>query len=81
MPSTKESLGVVVEGQKLTVSTFNGKAEVTIKAACENKNDGQWYCSTHDEGFDNQLQKDFHISDGKPHVLAWNCRHHGVEAP
>lgn len=51
-----------------------------VKAPCANKNNGYWYCVTHKECFQNQLEKDCHIHTGK-HVLAWLCREHGFEQP
>ena len=43
-------------------------------------NNGRWYCATHRERFDNQLQKDIHIQQYK-HRLAWLCFSHGFEVP
>lgn len=73
----------VKAGEKLTV-TYPGatprKVEVTVVAACDVKDRGQWYCATHDEFFANQFDKDTHISTGS-HKLAWNCFEHGIEEP
>lgn len=50
-------------------------------------NEGSWYCCTHEEQFENQLMKDFHVSDrndwwgDQVHVLAWVCLKHGLETP
>lgn len=41
---------------------------------------GHWYCVTHGEHFENQLQKDTHITQGS-HQLAWICHEHGIEQP
>ncbi|HEY1292890.1 MAG TPA: hypothetical protein VGJ60_07425 [Chloroflexota bacterium] len=43
-------------------------------------NEGRWYCATHRERFDNQMQKDIHIEQHK-HRLAWLCFEHGFEVP
>lgn len=52
---------------------------VKVQEACTEAA-GRWWCITHKKGFDNQLQKDGHISTGK-HVLTWVCYTHGPEVP
>ena len=49
-------------------------------APCESQHGGHWFCLTHNEGFQNQLQKDGHINRGD-HELVWMCHEHGPEAP
>ncbi len=51
-----------------------------VAPACADKNNGNWFCVTHEKWFDNQFQKDTHINRGK-HKLAWVCRKHGLEKP
>jgi hypothetical protein len=43
-------------------------------------NRGHWVCLTHQQGFGNQLEKDFHIGRGD-HRLVWICWEHGPEQP
>ena len=57
-----------------------GRYQVTIGAACADKNHGLWHCITHSESFENQLQKDIHIGRGT-HRLVWICYTHGAEQP
>lgn len=70
----------LLEGPRDTVR------EYSVKPACESKNGGHWYCSTHLKHFPNQFEKDTHISgygDHGPrvrHVLVWICHEHGPEA-
>lgn len=72
---------VVGELIKLPVRTGEGKpVEIRVEAACDDKHGGRWFCVTHQERFDNQLQKDFHVTDGT-HELVWICFDHGPEAP
>ena len=54
-----------------------------VQAPCENKSNGQWYCTTCHEFFQNNLQKDLHLDEHpkKTHKLAWNCYEHGLEQP
>lgn len=62
-------------------------AEREVKAACDDKDNGYWYCVTHGKGFQNQFQKDGHIDylHGEPakarHRLVWICFAHGPEVP
>lgn len=53
-------------------------AWVAVKACDENA--GHWYCTTHREGFANNIGKDAHIRRGV-HALAWVCHVHGIEVP
>lgn len=49
---------------------------------CDDKHGGYWHCTTHKEGFDNQLQKDIHIHDETvAHKMVWICKAHGPEQP
>lgn len=59
------------------VLAINGRMH-EVFPPCDNSHNGRWYCITHDERFENQLQKDIHISSGK-HKLAWVCFEHGLE--
>lgn len=70
------------EGLEYTMTLGRGtKVECVVGPKCDDVNaPGSWRCVTHDEGFDNQLQKDFHIHSGK-HVLVWICSAHGPEVP
>ena len=70
-------------GDTVTVPGIAGESEHTyvVKAACDNSTNGRWYCATHKEGFQNQLQKDIHIGYGKAHRLVWACLDHGPEQP
>jgi len=52
---------------------------ITVLGPCSNKTNGTWYCLTHKEGFDNQLQKDTHIKGSCK--MAWRCFEHGFEQP
>jgi hypothetical protein len=62
------------------VYTLGGN-EFTVGPKCDDKTArGFWVCTLHQKSFDNQLQKDSHIYDGK-HVLAWVCLPHGPEVP
>lgn len=56
-----------------------GPAQATVGPKCTTNN-GRWYCATHRESFNNQLQKDIHIHADK-HRLAWMCFEHGIEVP
>lgn len=58
-----------------------GKRHVVLPP-CTNRHGGYWYCHTHGQGFDNQLQKDIHIHDeAVSHRLVWVCKVHGPEQP
>lgn len=76
----EDSVSVVDVGAEITATTFDGPKRFTVSPACTDKHGGHWYCVTHDERFDNQLQKDLHVSVGT-HLLAWNCKEHGPEQP
>lgn len=54
-----------------------------VKAApkCEELDSGQWYCSTHQEGFRGNWMVNSHAEDGKAHLLVWVCAAHGPEQP
>lgn len=69
------------EGMTFAIGGYRGRRQTwTVKPKCA-ENSGQWVCTTHEETFDNQLQKDLHIREPGPHVLAWNCWSHGPEVP
>lgn len=74
-------------GLKYTAKRFipaSRQAEQTVGAKCET-NRGFWYCVTCDESFQNQFEKDSHVSPysskRKTHTLAWVCYEHGPETP
>lgn len=67
-------------GEEHTFPWHGETRTVEIAPPCANKNDGGWYCLTHGEGFENQLQKDIHIHTGD-HNLMWVCLEHGPEQP
>lgn len=48
-----------------------------VSAVCD-KDEGHWYCDTHQKGFVNNIQKDTHISRGR-HRMVWWCHLHGPE--
>lgn len=54
---------------------------VIVKSACENMEDGNWFCVTH--RFVNAHNQDYakHFEDGTIHLTAWACNLHGVEVP
>lgn len=69
-----------------------GAEPYLAKGGCDNKKNGRWFCvGTHRikrgqfssfERFDNQLQKDCHLSGTKePCRLGWWCFEHGPEVP
>lgn len=69
-------------GEKVKITYPGAKPrseEVEVKPSC-GKNNGHWYCVTHQEGFQNNFMKDTHIRNGK-HRLAWICHEHGAEEP
>jgi len=82
-----ERITKVTAGQRVAwhgpMGTEPGWTEVT--PGCGDKNGGYWYCVTHAEPFQNQMQKDGHISEyagpRKRHQLAWICYAHGAEVP
>ena len=51
----------------------------TVVASCGGQR-GRWYCITHSESFDNNIQKDSHIHKGK-HTLVWLCGCGNAEEP
>lgn len=73
-----ETITKVREGQKIKV----GRGEVrTVKPACDVKDNGRWFCVTHQEGpFRHNFEKDSHIHTGE-HELVWICLIHGPEVP
>jgi hypothetical protein len=66
----------VTEGATVTID----RRDMTVQPTCHDSNAGQWYCTTHDAGFANQIQKDIHIHTGR-HTMAWICFSHGPEVP
>jgi hypothetical protein len=70
------------EAGETFTSRFGGEDfTYTVLPACANTTNGRWFCVTHKTPFDNQLQKDIHIGDGKAHRLTWTCFEHGPEQP
>ena len=73
-------------GKQYAINMHKGDRHtvVDILLACE-KNNGYWFCLEHDEGFQNQLQKDIHMDskEKKKDVckFAWVCWEHGFETP
>ena len=47
---------------------------------CDVKDNGGWYCVTHQKGWNNPSEKDAHIERGT-HRLVWLCFAHGPEQP
>ena len=74
--ASKSLLKAAPEGAQIEI---DGESH-TVKPQCEEKQDGHWYCLTHQEGFSNQLMKDIHIDD-RAHILTWICHAHGPEVP
>ncbi len=72
MSLTKVLLGATVK--------MDGKEQI-VKPPCEQKNNGSWYCVTHDYHATNRWDKDSHISTTGKHVMAWFCNEHGLEVP
>jgi hypothetical protein len=82
VPTDQEDrVAKVEEGETFKFTTLYGeKPEMwTVGPKCQ-ANSGRWICTTHDESFANQLQKDIHIHSGK-HRMAWVCFEHGPEVP
>jgi len=76
-----ERITTVKTGQVATWQDGNGTVHGgPAQSACTAKTDGRWICATHKMFFENQMQKDSHISTGK-HLLAWYCFEHGIETP
>lgn len=67
------------EGLEVSIPHLN-KGKLTVQPACDTKDQGQWYCVTHQEGFQNNMQQWSHCEAGK-HVLVWICFRHGPEVP
>jgi hypothetical protein len=80
VPANQEDRVVKVEeGEPVHLGLGSNRGRATAGPKCELKT-GRWYCATHEQGFDNQLQKDIHIYTNK-HRLAWVCFEHGIEVP
>lgn len=76
-----ERVSSVAEGFRFPIKYPNGTiGEVVVGPKCDSNN-GQWYCVTHAEAFQNQLQKDTHIRERGKHLLSWICSKHGNEIP
>ena len=72
----------VAAGEKFSWREPNGKrVEVVALPPCESKTGGRWTCMTHNENFDNQMQKDCHLDESGRHKLGWICFEHGLEQP
>lgn len=65
-------------GDKVPVKFGKETDQQVVCAPCEDAKNGRWYCVTHRQHFDNQLQKDSHITVGT-HKLVWLCFAHGPE--
>lgn len=64
----------------------HNRERYTVGAPCQNKHGGKWFCIIHKQAFDNQMQKDSHISEygsngSVRHKLVWWCFEHGPEQP
>lgn len=71
--ATVERLTRAKEGRSF--AERDGRIHV-VRAKCATGKEGRWYCITHRQAFDNQMQKDGHIHLGK-HCLVWWCCDHG----
>jgi len=80
MVSEVERITKPKAGDVIHIKHRHWDGETIVKAACESKNGGHWWCVTHNEGFDTQLTKDGHINRGKHHLVWW-CHEHGPEEP
>jgi hypothetical protein len=66
-------------GDKIKVEYGNGDVDTAVVSGpCDDSKSGRWYCVTHRQIFDNQMQKDSHIGRGS-HKMVWLCFHHGPE--
>ena len=63
-------------GEHFEIPPYHGEFEV--QKPCRDSGAGHWYCLTHRQHFDNQLQKDIHIKNGT-HKMVWCCHRHGLE--
>ena len=72
-----ERLQRTVTGERRTSGRWAGT--LTVLPPC-GENNGEWFCLTHQMGFDNQLLRDIHIARGE-HKMVWICMHHGAEQP
>jgi len=81
----KGKLEAAKAGETVTFVFKKGKKSETgtevVKEPCDDKNNGYWYCLTHQEGFQNNLQKDIHIDEHPDHKFVWMCWKHGAEQP
>ncbi len=68
-----------VEGEQFIATGVGGKQELKVGSKCST-NKGNWFCITHDKGFQDQFQKNVHIYQGQ-HILVWTCFEHGPEVP
>lgn len=75
-----DPFAVGIRARSIVGSSVWIRLTVTVSVPCEDSRGGHWFCSTHSEGFGNQLQKDGHIQRGT-HRLVWICHTHGPEAP
>jgi len=67
-------------GELIVVTSAGRPLEATVKVSCGDKHNGHWYCVTHQEHFQNQLMKDFHLEEVEGgHKLVWICHEHGAE--
>lgn len=78
-----QQLTQVIAGTRVRLVTRDTVTHPTVGAyhpTPPSNRAGHWYCVTHAEHFENQLQKDMHIHAGT-HQLAWICHEHGIEQP
>ncbi len=80
---TNVKVEVVKVGEMVMVKYPSGIKNVLVQTPCDNKTNGQWYCSTCREFFAHNFDKDTHLSEHPrtTHKLAWNCYEHGIEQP
>lgn len=59
-----------------------GGCEYTVGPKCDDTSaPGSWRCTSHEEGFANNMQMWSHCDDEREHVIAWVCSAHGPEVP
>jgi hypothetical protein len=75
-----EKITPVDVGETYLVTTSIGKQNLKVLPSCKEKA-GRWVCVIHDMNFENNFQKDLHITNKGTHRLAWNCPEHGLEKP
>ena len=70
---------VKVNDMVVVDSVTNGT--VKVLTSCENKEDGQWYCTTH--MYRCPIQEDFskHFQSRAGCLVGWICNEHGLEVP